>query len=47
MSDQPEKENPEEEENQYKKPTLHTHEPLRNLTGGGPFDSPSPQPPTT
>jgi hypothetical protein len=37
MSEQPEKENLEEREEQYAKPKLHTHEPLRNLTGTGPY----------
>ena len=42
MSEQKEKEQPEDEKEPYAKPKLHTHEPLRNLTGGGPFPDSAP-----
>lgn len=48
MSDQEAKDTPEEDEKQqpYAKPKLHTHEPLRDLTGGGPYGpNPTPQVP--
>ncbi len=44
MSDQEKKDNPEDEKQSYEKPNLHTHDPLRDLTGGGPLGGP---PPTT
>jgi hypothetical protein len=39
MSEERQKENLEEGQGkeQYEKPKLHTHEPLRNLTGTGPY----------
>lgn len=43
MSDQEKKDNPEGEKQPYEKPKLHTHEPLRNLTGGGPTPEPTPR----
>lgn len=45
MSDQEAKGTPKKEQTPYAKPKLHTHEPLRDLTGTGPLGSePTPQP---
>ena len=45
MSDQEQKDRPEEEQPPYSKPKVHTHEPLRDLTGRGPLAQPTPQGP--
>ena len=47
VSDQEANDTPEKKQEPYAKPKLHTHEPLRDLTGGGPFGPiPFPSPPT-
>ena len=42
MSDQPEKVQSEDEQEEYAKPKVHTHEPLRDLTGSGPYRDTAP-----
>ncbi len=44
MSQQDAKDTPAEEQQPYAKTKLHTHEPLRDLTGTGPYSQPTPQP---
>ena len=42
MSEQSEKAQPEEGQEEYAKPKVHTHEPLRDLTGSGPYRDTAP-----